>query len=238
MPGIVYFAHLDPASSSHNYALIVCHKEVFFNTETRQRDFRIVVDHIKYWSPSPEKLILVEDVDNYIIDLNRRFHMGMVTYDQWQSNASVQKLRKLGIPAMETKFNRHYKMLIYTNLYDLVVGKKLLIPFHQHLKNEMINLQRKYTPGGPGYKVLPKTDGDIVTDDICDALAGACFNAMETANRKLPGGKLVSLPVSPAGNERTWMGPQGPMGYGTGGQVSKQLSSWSEKLREGPQHWR
>lgn len=238
LPGITYFAHLDPASSSHNYALVVCHKEVFPNMETRQRDYRIVVDHIKFWSPNPEKLIVVEDVDNYIIDLNRRFHIGMITYDQWQSNASIQKLRKLGIHAKETKFNRHYKVAIYDNLHELVISKRLFIPYHRHLKNELLNLQRKYTAGGPGYKVLPKTEGEIVTDDLCDGLAGACFNAMEASNSGLPKGQLVNIPVSPAGNERNWMGPQGPMGYGTGGQVGKRLSDWSKRLQQGPQHWR
>lgn len=237
-PGYVYFAHLDPAVSSHNYALVICHKEIFFNYETNSRDYRIVVDHIKYWTPTPEKLISVEDIDKYMMEINKRFHLGLVTYDQWNSASSIQKLRKVGIPALETRFTKHYKMLIYDNLYELVVSKKLLIPNHLLLKNEMINLQRKWSVSGGGYSVLPKLDGDITTDDLCDALAGACYNTMDRAVRRLPQGKLASLPVSPSVNNRVWMGPQGPMGQGTGQQVSKQMNYWAKRLQQGPLHWR
>ena len=167
LPGFTYFAHLDPATSSHNYALIVCHKEDFLNVETHKRDYRVVVDHIKYWSPTPKKLISVEEVDSYVIELNNRFHLGLITYDQWNSAASLEKMRKLGIPAIETKFNRHYKNVIYDNLLELVTNKRLYIPMHTHLRNEMLNLLRKWSPGSSGYKVMPKIDGDIVTDDLC-----------------------------------------------------------------------
>jgi len=237
-PGHVYFAHLDPAISSHNYALVLCHKEIFFDTEKNQRDFRIVIDHIKYWTPTPDKLISVDEVDKYMMEINRRFHLGLVTYDQWHSQTSILNLRKANIPAMETRFTKAYKILIYDNLYQLVVSKKLLIPSNLLLMNEMINLQRKWSVSGGGYSVMPKSDGDIMTDDICDALAGACFNAVDKSSRQLSRGTLVSLPVSPNANNRVWMGPQGPMGTGSGGQVGNQMSYWAKRLQQGPSHWR
>ncbi len=239
LPGVVYFVHLDPASSSHNYALIVCHKENFYDVKRQVRDFRIIVDHIRYWSPQPNKLISVSEVDNYVISLNARFHFGLVTYDQWSSAESILKLRKIGIPAMETKFNRNYKMAIYDNLYQLVISGKLHIPQHNMLKNEMINLQRKWTSGSNGYKVLPKSDADVNTDDLVDALAGACYNAIDSSVSKLPQGKLINLPVSPGWNtNRAWNGPSGPQTYGSPGQAAKQISYWNERLRNGPTHWR
>jgi intein/homing endonuclease len=154
------------------------------------------------------------------------------------SASSIQKLRKVGIPALETRFTKHYKMLIYDNLYELVVSKKLLIPNNLLLKNEMTNLQRKWSSSGGGYSVSPKADGDITTDDITDALAGACFNTMDRTVRRLPQGRLVNTPVSPSSNSRVWMGPQGPMGQGTGKQVSKQQNYWAKRLQQGPTHWR
>ena len=69
-PGEYYFAHLDPATSSHNYALVLAHREVFLNKEIMKKDWRIVVDHIKYWSPTPGKPIMIEEVDDYVADLN------------------------------------------------------------------------------------------------------------------------------------------------------------------------
>lgn len=237
-PGFVYFAHLDPALSSHNYALVICHKEMFFNYETNTRDFRVVVDHIKYWTPTPDKFISVDEVDKYMLEINRRFHLGLVTYDQWTSDPSIQRLRKAGVPAIETRFGKPYKMLIYDNLYDLVVSGRLYIPNNLLLKNEMMNLQRKYSVSGGGYSVMPKADGDVTTDDLADALAGACFNTVDRTTQKLPQGRLTPMPVSPNGNSRVWMGPSGPMGQGTGSQVAKQMSYWAKRLQQGPSHWR
>ncbi|KKL21156.1 hypothetical protein LCGC14_2448280, partial [marine sediment metagenome] len=51
LPGNVYFIHLDPATSSHNYALVVLHKEYYLNRETAKAEYVVIVDHIKHWSP-------------------------------------------------------------------------------------------------------------------------------------------------------------------------------------------
>jgi intein/homing endonuclease len=229
-PGIFYYAHLDPASSSHNYALVVAHKEVFFNPETMKKDWRIVVDHIKYWTPMPGKPLSVEEIDEYVAELNSRFCFGVVTYDHFNSQVSINKLRKRGVPTKMTPFSKQYKNIIYDNLYQIAVQGKLYIPNHLLLKNEMKNLQRKWLDAG--YKVYPKKDGDVTTDDICDALAGACYNCVEKDISKLPQGKLVSLPVQ-GNNDIVWRSMQGtPYGVGPGQQVARQLerrASWPRR---------
>ena len=70
-PGIIYFAHLDPAASNHNYALVIVHREMFFNEKTKQNDFNIIVDHIKHWHPLPDRPINSELVDDYILGLRK-----------------------------------------------------------------------------------------------------------------------------------------------------------------------
>ena len=74
-----------------------------------------------------------------------------------------------------------------------------------------------------GYKVYPKRDGDVYTDDILDALAGACYSAMQVSSVKLPYGKLINTGVTPTSNSRMWQSMSGPMGFGTGGQVANRL---------------
>ena len=120
-----------------------------------------------------------------------------------------------------TPFTKQYKNIIYDNLYQMIIQKRLLIPNHLLLKNEMKNLQRKWLNNG--YKVYPKKDGDVTTDDICDALAGACYNCMEKELNKLPQGKLVSLPVQ-GSNDVVWRSMSGqPYGVGPGQQVARKL---------------
>ena len=239
MPGYIYFAQLDPASNSHNYALVVCHKEIFLDPKTHKSDFRIIVDMIKVWSPKNKQPIIVEKVDEYVCSLRRNFHLGMVGYDAWQSQASIQKLRKHGIPAKEFKYLRNYKMEIYKELEELLKTDRLKIPYvnddSELLRQEMIHLQRKFDTGS-GFKVYHKTEGDACkTDDVVDALAGAVYLALGSAINRLPKGRTVTLNTIPSTNNIVWRSMQGiPYGIGSGQAVSRQLerrSSWPNYKR-------
>jgi hypothetical protein len=112
-------------------------------------------------------------------------------------------------------------MQIYDELYNLVVGNRLKIPYHKLLKDEMLYLQRKYTYNG--YKVYAPTEGDVKTDDLVDSLAGACYNTLQSFINKLPRGKLVDVGISSPSNNIVWQGMQGPIGYGSGQQVARRL---------------
>jgi len=191
----------------------VLHKEYFLNIETQRADFRIVVDHIKYWSPV-NGAINPNIVMEYVLSLKRRFHIGLVTYDAFTSQESILKMRKAGIPNKETKFGAAYKFKIYKELETLVNTGRLAIPYNNVLYHEMIELQRKFTP--TGFKVLPKQDGDgMKSDDIVDCLAGACYVAIEKQMTRLPYAKLVSL-GNPSGGDTVWRNMQGGV-YGVGG---------------------
>ncbi len=231
--GKTYFVHLDPATSSHNYALVVLHKEYFLNIVTQKADFRVVVDHIKCWQPVHGP-INPNEVTEYVVGLKRRFHIGLITYDSWASQESILKMRKAGIPNKETKFTSQYKFKIYKELENLVNSKRLAIPYDHILYNEMVELQRKFTP--TGFKVLPKMEGDgMKSDDIVDCLAGACYIAIEKQVTRLPYAKLVSL-GNPGGGDIVWRNMQGGV-YGVGGgkQVAQSLErrskAWKDVMR-------
>ena len=232
--GCVYFCHIDPATSSHNYALIILHKQFFMNQETKKTDFMVIVDHIRYWSPSAGKPISINEVDDYVVGLKRRFHIGILTYDQWNSQQSILKLRKAGIPNKETRFTFAYKNQIYRELENLINAGKLKIPFSNLLRNEMLQLQRKFKPNG--FKVFPKTEGDgVKSDDLVDALAGACYMVIKKQTDMLPTSQLVDTGITPQSNQIAWRNMQGGYyGFGTGQQVAHQLekrNSWPNYKR-------
>jgi len=224
-PGNVYFVHLDPATSSHNYALAVVHKEFYLNRETQKANFRIIVDHIKYWQPIGGA-INPNAVMEYVLNLKRRFHIGLITYDAFTSQESILKMRKAGIPNKETKFLPAYKFTIYKELENLVNTGRIKIPYENLLYQEMIELQRKFTP--TGFKVLPKQDGDgAKSDDVVDCVAGACYMAVERQMSRLPLAKLANL-GNPGGNQIVWRNMQGGVyGVGSGGQVARSLENRS-----------
>jgi hypothetical protein len=232
-PGKTYFVHIDPATSSHNYALVVLHKEYFLNRETMKADFQIIVDHIKYWTPAGG-IINPNEVTAYIVGLKRRFHIGLITYDSWASTESILKMRKAGIPNKETKFTAHYKFKIYKELENLVNSGRLSIPYEDLLYQEMIELQRKFT--ATGFKVMHKKDGDgVKSDDIVDCLAGACYVAIENQTSRLPYAKLVAIGDS-GSNAIAWRNMQGGVyGVGPGQRVVRSMErrskAWGDSMR-------
>ncbi len=225
--GRIYFCHLDPAITSHNYALTILHKEFFMDVETRKADYFMIVDHIKIWTPSQEQPVSTELVINYVIELKRRFHLAMVTYDQFASAESVLRLRKAGIPNKETRFTRTYKMSIYRELENQMNMGKLKIPYHEHLKNELLELQRRFTYNG--FKIFPKQDGDgVKSDDISDTLAGAVFVCVNQKAHKLPLSKLARMGPTLQSNSVVWRNMQGGItGIGSGGSVARALEKRS-----------
>lgn len=229
-PGKIYFAHLDPATSSHNYALVVVHKEIYYNEKEKKPDFYIVVDHIKYWHPTPTKHINNDMIDDYVIGLKNRFHLGLVTYDSWNSINSINKLRQSGIPAKMTRYTKRFKMIIYDEINGLVNTNRLKIPIHSLLRAEMIGLQRRFSPP-TGFKVYPKGDSDVNTDDLIDALSGACYQALCQEEKRLPCGTTVNMPMTMQSGQRQWNTMSGPIGYGTGGQVARELEKRSSYFR-------
>lgn len=231
--GNVYFAHLDPATTSHNYALVIIHRENFFDRVNKVADFRVVVDHIKFWHPTAGSPIKIDEVDDYVIGLKKRFYLGMVTYDVWNSIQSIEKLKKHGIPAKCTHYSSLYKMAIYNQLEVIINAGKLCIPRHKLLKDELLHLQRKYTV--KGFRVQPPKEGDIRTDDLVDALAGAVYSSMNVIAHKLPGGKLVNMEQSRGGTgNQVWRSMQGvPYGTGSGAQVSHAMETRQPNKRGG-----
>jgi len=227
-PGQIYFLHLDPAATSHNYALALVHKQIFLNEETHKADYIIMVDLLKYWHPTINKPVIASEVDEYVINLKRLFRIGMVTYDSWNSLESKLRLRKAGMPNKETRFTNRYKMVIYAELLQVVNAGKLIVPNNDPaavlLMDEMIALQKKIIP--TGYRISARRSGDgVKTDDLIDSLAGACYSAINMNANTLPSPKLVNMGTSPQSNETVWQGMQGPVGVGTGKQVADALMS-------------
>lgn len=201
-PGMAYFAHLDPASTSHNYALVVLHTEEIIQihdkegVRSRDKIKLFIVDHIKVWHPSPTHSININEVDQYIIDLAKRFRFAMVTYDDWNSLSSRQKLKAKGIATKVTPFRKHYKMKIYDHLEHLLVNHQLVLPHKgphaQELEMELKCLKRIY--GNAGFQIKPDPEGQITTDDLCDAIAGACGEAIENIYNGYTKGTTVYMP--------------------------------------------
>lgn len=211
LPGITYYAHLDPASTSHNYALVLLHTENGMRIiEKSGRPYKerytlFVIDHVMVWQPQANEAIKVADVDDYILNLAKKFRLGMVSYDDWNSLSSIQNLRSKGVPTKVTPYRAKYKEFIYTHLEALLTHDKLALPrkgkWAYLLEMELKCLKRIHTP--TGFKIKPNPEGQVTTDDVADGLAGACATAINNVYNGYPQVATVYLPEG-GSNTHQW----------------------------------
>ena len=169
---------------------------------------RVVVDHVHFWNPRTKNQPVQEkDIEDYVIDLHRRFKFKQVSIDQWNSQSSLIKLQSLRVPIVERQFNKEYKEKIYTELSQLIRDDRIDIydlsggSYYdmnnslqqlneiQEAKIQFLFLQKKwkgkryYIEALSGYK-----------DDICDAIAAVSYECLTSKIiTRLPRAKMVNL---------------------------------------------
>jgi len=183
-PMYQYFMHLDPATTSHNYSLCLCHQATFSDPQGKTRK-RVIVDVMKYWTPSERGPVNLDEVEAEIVRLCSRFRVKSVTFDAFASQQCVQRLIRRGINAKETAFREAFISQIYGELTTLINGGDLILFPHQQLEGEMRNLM--YRVSNRGFKRFFDPKSEFRSDDCCDALAGAAWQALN-------GGGAQALP--------------------------------------------
>jgi hypothetical protein len=174
-PRYSYHIHLDPATSSHNYALAMCHA-VTYSNPYNQIKRKVFLDYVKFWTPTQDGPVDISKVEDEIKALCRRFRVVTVTFDQWQSQQTIQRLRGCGINAFETRFNTSFISVIYGELKNLVIQSDLLLYPHYQLLGEMKCL--KYKVLRSGFHRFFDRESEFPSDDCVDALAGAAYQSL------------------------------------------------------------
>ena len=105
-------------------------------------------------------------------------------------------------------------MMIYDHLEHLLVNHQLALPhkgqFALQLEMELKCLKRTYSP--IGFRIQPDPEAQVTTDDVVDALAGACGVAIENVFGGYPKGGTVYMPQIRGGADRTWSVGRGTYG--------------------------
>jgi hypothetical protein len=156
---------------------------------------------------SKNQPIDTREVEDYVIDLHKRFRFKQVSVDQWNSQSSIIRLKTAGINIVEKHFNKQYKEDIYTELSQLIReeridmydisggiyldmrGERQPLNEVQEAKIQFQFLQKKwkgkryYIESLSGYK-----------DDICDAVAAVSYECLTSKIIiRLPNARLMNL---------------------------------------------
>jgi hypothetical protein len=127
---------------------------------------RVVVDSVRYWTPTASKSVDFTEVKDYILSVrDRGFNLKMVTFDRWNSHDMMQQL---GVHNIKTEIlsvaKKHYEDLSLCLTEERLHGPKI-----QLLIDELLQLRIMKD------KVDHPRKG---SKDLSDAVTGAVFNAI------------------------------------------------------------
>lgn len=185
-----YYLHIDPANGGNNYVAVLVAKERYVNHFGKKRT-RCHLANLWIWRPVPKVGLQFHLIDKEVVYICSIFRPNLVTYDAYNSKQSMELLRSHGINTKFVPFNRSMKQKMYQNLNDLMVYEPTpeLCLYSDGgdadlLISELKGLRKKRTQRGFG--IIPDKHGEVNTDDLADALAGACAMACDGLQMSLP----------------------------------------------------
>ncbi|MFA7219122.1 MAG: hypothetical protein WC119_01160 [Synergistaceae bacterium] len=194
-PRTNYYIHVDPAKKSNNYTAVMVGKQRYVTPQGQKRT-KCVLAGVWLWKPSPGLGLLFESIDMELIKICSIFHPMSVTYDDYHSVHSVQRLRGHGINCHQISFNDRVKCKVYQNLRNMMLYQpepEILLYDNSAETNLLIAelKELKFKKTKRGYSILPDKNGDVATDDLADCLAGATSAANEGLRAALPAPTIV-----------------------------------------------
>lgn len=170
-----YYLALDPAMSGDAYTACIGHID----------DGILHIDLFHEFVPSfnggKKKSVDVEKVETWIMAQHKRFRFRKIVLDQYQSQATIQRLQKLIGVSQVNEFTWTYKSKTesYSYLKELFNSDKVALYRHETAIAQLINLQVFYLSGG---RWSVSGGKGIKVDDYCSVLA-AIANISRTAPR-------------------------------------------------------
>ena len=174
--GVDYYIHVDLAQLHDHCAVAMAHCEKWVNVDignaTGEPYPYIVVDCVRWWTPTKEKSVDFADVRAFIVSLKRKgFNVVLTTFDRWNSHDTMKYLTEQH--GMETE------------------KLSVALPHYQDFQTIMYD----YRMDGPDIKLLKTELGQLMlikgkvehprsgSKDLSDAVCGAVFNAAAYAEK-------------------------------------------------------
>lgn len=173
-----YFIHVDLAQTHDHCAVALSHIDKWMNVKIgadyTELHPQVVVDAVRWWTPTKDKTVDFADVRDYIIALRRRgFHIKMCTFDRWNSVDTMNILSKdHGIPTEILSVALSH----YDDFLSVMYDKRLIGPKVDLLIKELGELRLIKN------RVEHPRKG---SKDLSDAVCGAIFNAVSRTEKPM-----------------------------------------------------
>jgi len=169
---------------------------------TKQGDRIVLVRHQK-WQPSKKNpLDMEESLERYIKELNEQFTVKSVYYDPFQFHRSAMTLSKDHIKMIEFPQTMDRITAMSQNLYDLIMGRNLLLYPDSEMRKHAQKAVATETPRG--WRIVKKQASHKI--DLIIALAIACQGAvnMRTGHREWIRSDAPDLPDNEEEDDDVW----------------------------------
>jgi hypothetical protein len=170
-PEKMYYVHVDLAQKHDHCAVSLAHvdKWVTMKMAGAMTDAApyVVVDAVRYWTPTKENVVDFTEVKNYILSLKQRgFNIRRVTFDRWNSYDMMEQLKAQGM-ACETLSvaKKHYEDMLLCIMEERIKGPKIPLLIDELLQLRIVKKDKVDHPR-KGSK------------DLADATCGAIYNAI------------------------------------------------------------
>ena len=170
-PEKAYYIHVDLALKHDHCAVSMAHVDrwVTMKMSGAYTDAQpyVVVDAVRYWTPTKEKVVDFTEVKNYIISLKQRgFNIKRVTFDRWNSYDMMEQLKSYGMNCeVLSVAKKHYEDMLLGVMEERISGPKLNLLIDELLELRIVKKDKVDHPR-KGSK------------DLADATCGAIYNAI------------------------------------------------------------
>jgi hypothetical protein len=177
-PHKTYYVHVDLARLHDRCAVSMAHVESFkqikIGSELTAPAPFVVVDMVRYWTPTATESVDFEEVREFIRSLAiRGYNIGLVTFDRWESADMMKYLNSIGLKSERLSVAKKH----YQDMAGVVGEERLVGPDIDILHKELLQLRIM-----PNDKVdHPRKGGK----DLADAVCGAIYNAVAYTSPQL-----------------------------------------------------
>jgi hypothetical protein len=171
-----YFIHVDLAQKHDHCAVSLAHVEKWVNmkvgNEYAQTAPVVVVDAVRFWTPTASKSVDFTDVKDYILSLRQRgFNVKLTTFDRWNSHDMMQQLRGYGMNTeLLSVAKKHYEDMALIVAEERVKGPRIDLLVDELLQLRIMRDRVDHPRKG--------------SKDLADAVCGSIYNAIIHSKRE------------------------------------------------------
>jgi hypothetical protein len=167
---IKYFMHVDLAQKHDHCAVALAHVDGWvtmkIGDQYKEAAPRVIVDAVRYWTPTASKSVDFTEVKDYITSVRERgFNLKLVTFDRWNSHDMMQQL---GVHGIKTEIlsvaKKHYEDMSLTLTEERLHGPNIQLLIDELLQLRIVKDKVDHPRKG--------------SKDLSDAVCGAVFNAI------------------------------------------------------------